>query len=176
MTDQQPQGADPAGSTPPAGTDSVDTASATSAPAENSAAGTDSAHAASAASAPAENAGSTAAAASGAPAADPAGSTTSEGSVTVRRAPRYPRFILLGAGLGAIVAYILTAAFPIDPLVGFAALFGYFALIGVSVGAALGGLIAIALDTVATRRAKTLAAERTVVDPVPEDVEGDLED
>lgn len=107
---------------------------------------------------------------------DPAGSSTSEGNVTVRRVPRYPRFILLGAGLGAIVAYILTAAFPIDPLVGFAALFGYFALIGISAGAAIGGLIAIALDTVATRRAKTLGAERTVVDPTPEDVEGDLED
>jgi len=115
-------------------------------------------------------------AASDSAASDSAGSSTSAGSVTMRRAPRYPRFIVLGAGLGAIVAYILTAAFPVDPLVGFAALFGYFALIGVSAGAAIGGLTAIVLDTVATRRAKTMGAERTVVDPTPEDVEGDLED
>ncbi|MET3769789.1 hypothetical protein ABIB15_002493 [Marisediminicola sp. UYEF4] len=152
MTDQQPQGADPAGSTPQAGS---------TAPA-----GTDPEGAAS------DPAGRLASAGS----SPSNGGVTSEGSVTMRRAPRYPRFILLGAGLGAIVAYILTAAFPIDPLVGFAALFGYFALIGVSAGAAIGGLVAIALDTVATRRAKTMGAERTVVDPTPEDVEGDLED
>lgn len=107
---------------------------------------------------------------------DPAGAVTSTGRVTVRRAPRYPRFIILGAGLGAIVAFVSTAILPVDPTVGFGALFGYFALFGVSLGAALGGLVAIILDSVASRSASELAAERTVVDAPPEEVEGTLED
>lgn len=107
---------------------------------------------------------------------DPPGAATSTGRVTVRRAPRYPRFIILGAGLGAIVAFVSTAILPVDPAVGFGALFGYFALFGVSLGAALGGLIAIVLDSVASRSASELAAERTVVDATPEEVEGTLED
>ncbi|MBC7723312.1 MAG: hypothetical protein H7146_00975 [Burkholderiaceae bacterium] len=100
----------------------------------------------------------------------------SESRVTVRRAPKYPRFIILGAGLGAIITYIGTAALPVDPEVGFAALFGYFALIGVPVGAALGAIAAIVLDAIATRRAKEFDAERTTVDAPAEDLEGDLED
>ena len=47
--------------------------------------------------------------------------------VSVRRAPRVSRFLILGAGLGAVVAFILTAAFEVDPEVGFGASFGYFA-------------------------------------------------
>lgn len=101
--------------------------------------------------------------------------TVYESRVTVRRAPRYPRFIILGAGLGAVITFIGTAALPVDPSVGFAALFGYFALIGVPLGAALGATFAIVLDAVATRRARQFDAEHTTVDAVPEDVEGDLE-
>lgn len=106
---------------------------------------------------------------------DPRG-RRSEDRVTVRRAPRYPRFIILGAGLGAVVTFILTALFPVDPQVGFAALLGYFMLFGVPAGAALGGTFAIVLDAIATRRAKQLTAERTTVDAPDEPLEGDLED
>lgn len=93
---------------------------------------------------------------------------TSEDRVSVRRAPRYPRFIILGAGLGAVVTFIVTALFPVDPAVGFGALFGYFALVGVAVGAALGALAAVILDAVATRRAQQLDAERTIETPPDE--------
>ena len=111
------------------------------------------------------------------PSAEPPSRTsTSTSSVTVRRAPRYPRFIILGAGLGAVITFILTALYPVDPNVGFGALFGYFALFGVSAGAALGGGVAVLLDVLATRRAKKFDAEHTTVDALPEDVEGDLED
>ncbi len=90
---------------------------------------------------------------------------TSEDRVTVRRAPRYPRFIIIGAGLGAVVAFVLTVSFPIDPMVGFGATFGFFALLGVAGGAALSGLVAVVLDGVALRRARSLDAERTIVEP-----------
>jgi pimeloyl-ACP methyl ester carboxylesterase len=80
--------------------------------------------------------------------------------VTVRRAPKYPRFIILGAGLGAVVTFVLTNLFPVDPLVGFGPLFGYLLLFGVPAGAALGAIVAILLDAVATRRAREVEAER----------------
>ena len=114
-----------------------------------------------------------------APAAQPAPeppSSTVDDRVTVRRAPKYPRFIILGAGLGAIVTFILTNLFQVDPLVGFGPLFGYFLLFGVPAGAALGGIIAIVLDIVATKRARQFDAERTTVDALPEELEGELED
>ncbi|MET4782183.1 hypothetical protein [Glaciihabitans sp. UYNi722] len=93
--------------------------------------------------------------------------TTAVTQVRIRRAPKYPVFIILGAGLGAAVTFILTALFPIDPNVGFGALFGYFALYGIPVGAVAGALVAILLDLLSNRRAKTLDAEHTTVDAEP---------
>jgi hypothetical protein len=101
---------------------------------------------------------------------DPAQSTV-ETEVTVRRIPRYSRFLIIGAGLGAVVTFILTASFPSDPKVGFGALFGYFILFGVPAGAVIGAVVAILLDIGLTRRARTGMAERTTVDPLPYDDE-----
>lgn len=98
------------------------------------------------------------------------------GRVSVRRAPRHARFIVLGAGFGAVVTFVLTALYPVDPDVGFPAMFGFFALLGVPAGAVIGAMFAIVLDAVATRRARELDAEQTTVTAPPEDVEGDLED
>ena len=96
--------------------------------------------------------------------------------VTVRRSPRYGRFIILGAGLGAVVTFALTNLFPIDAEVGFGPLFGYFLLFGVPIGAALGGLLAVLLDVVSSRRATDLEAERSTVEAPEQELEGDLED
>ena len=101
---------------------------------------------------------------------------SSRDSVQVRRSPRYGRFLILGAGVGAIATFIVTNLFPIDPAVGFGALFGYLLLFGVPIGAALGGLTAVAFDMVNSRRTRVMEAERITVDPRPEDVEGDIED
>ena len=92
--------------------------------------------------------------------------TTVETEVTVRRIPRYSRFLIIGAGLGAVATFILTTSFPSDPKVGFGALFGYFLLFGVPAGAVIGAVVAILLDIGLTRRARTGLAERTTVDPL----------
>ncbi|MCU1557379.1 MAG: hypothetical protein JWN09_1374 [Microbacteriaceae bacterium] len=99
--------------------------------------------------------------------------TTAVARVSIRRAPKYPVFIILGAGLGAVIVFILTALFPIDPAVGFGALFGYFALYGVPAGAVVGAVVAIVLDRVSSRRATTLDAEHTTIDSPP--VEGEIQ-
>ncbi|TXN30513.1 hypothetical protein FVP33_10815 [Lacisediminihabitans profunda] len=85
----------------------------------------------------------------------------------IRRAPRYPIFLILGGGLGAIVTFVLTALFPVDPAVGFGALFGYFALYGVPAGVLVGAIVAIVLDRVSSRRARSVVVEHTAVDPLP---------
>ena len=94
----------------------------------------------------------------------------------MRRAPRIGRFVVLGGGLGAITTFILTALYPIDPLVGFGALLGYVLLFGVPIGAAVGAVFAILFDVIATRRARQLDAERESVDVPDEELEGQLED
>ena len=81
--------------------------------------------------------------------------------VTVRRAPRIPAFIFVGAALGVIVTLILTSLYPVDPAVGFGALFAYFALYGVTGGVVLGAVVGIIVDRVSSRRAKTVTVERT---------------
>ncbi len=88
--------------------------------------------------------------------------------VRVRRAPKMPAFLIVGGGIGAVVTFILTALFPVDPAVGFAALFAYFSLFGVTAGVLVGALVALILDRVASRRAKTVTAERQIVPPVEE--------
>jgi len=86
-------------------------------------------------------------------------SNNSTDRVTVRRAPRIPAFIGLGAVVGALVTLILTSLFPVDPAVGFGALFAYFALYGVTGGVVLGALVGIILDRVSTRRARSVDVE-----------------
>ncbi len=88
--------------------------------------------------------------------------------VRIRRVPKFGVFIALGAVVGAIVSFVLTSLYPADPTVGFAATFAYVALFGVTAGAVVGAAIAILLDRLLARRAKTVAAERDVVAP-PED-------
>jgi hypothetical protein len=98
--------------------------------------------------------------------------SVSEGEVRIRRAPRYATFIILGGALGAIVTLILTMSQPADPNVGYGALLGYFLLYGIPAGVALGAVVALILDGVSRRRARTVKAEHTVVDAPP--IEGEL--
>ena len=109
-----------------------------------------------------------------APSSEPAGVVDTD-RVSVRRAPRVGRFLVIGLGLGAIAAFVGTNLYPIDETVGFGALFGYLLLLALPIGAALGALVAVSLDVVATRRAREIDAERTRVDAPEEELEGDLE-
>jgi MFS family permease len=84
-----------------------------------------------------------------------------DGRVSIRRAPKFSAFMIVGGGLGAITTFILTRLFPVDPLVGFWALFAYFALFGITAGVLLGALLALLLDWRSRRRAKTVVVERT---------------
>lgn len=89
--------------------------------------------------------------------------------VRIRRAPKIPAFMIVGGGIGAIVTFIVTAVFPVDPTVGFGALFGYFALFGVSGGVLLGALLALLLDRVGLRRARSAVVEHELIEtPGPE--------
>lgn len=97
--------------------------------------------------------------------------TVAAAEVRIRRAPRYSIFLILGGGLGAIVTFVLTALFPVDPAVGFGALFGYFAIYGVPAGVLVGAFVAIVLDRVSSRRSKSVVVEHTTVDPLPVDDE-----
>jgi len=81
-----------------------------------------------------------------------------ETEVRIRRAPKYSAFIIVGGGIGAIITFILTAIFPVDPLVGFGALFGYFALYGVTAGVLVGALLALLLDRIGLRRSRPATA------------------
>ena len=81
--------------------------------------------------------------------------------VTVRRAPKVPVFMILGGALGAIATLILTSLYPVDPTVGFAASFAYFCLFGIPAGVVLGALVALIIDRVSIRRARSVSVEVT---------------
>jgi uncharacterized membrane protein len=93
--------------------------------------------------------------------------TVTPAEVRVRRSPRYFRFMITGAILFAIVALILTFSFPENPTYDRGSVFGFLLAIGVTVGVAVGAIIALVLDRVTARRARSVLADRIDV-RVPE--------
>jgi len=94
--------------------------------------------------------------------------------VRVRRAPKISAFMVVGGLIGFLATIVATSLFPADPVVGYAALLGYFSLFGVTAGVLLGAIVGIVLDRRSQRMARTVEAEREVVEPLP--VEGQLDD
>ncbi|MGN7797482.1 hypothetical protein [Leifsonia sp. 22587] len=80
--------------------------------------------------------------------------------VRVRRSPRYFRFMITGAVLFAIVALILTFAFPENPTYDRGSVFGFLLAICVTVGVAVGAVVALILDRTTARRARSVQADR----------------
>jgi hypothetical protein len=83
-----------------------------------------------------------------------------EATVTVRRSPRYSRFMVVGAIVGAILALAFTLAFPENDQFGRAQIFGFLLLAGVALGVTLGCAVALVLDRVVGRSARTVVADR----------------
>lgn len=84
--------------------------------------------------------------------------------VSIRRAPKFGVFIVLGAALGALVTLVLTSLFPADPNIGFAATYAYFLVYGIPAGVVLGALTGLAFDRRSRRRARTVDVEHQHVD------------
>lgn len=91
--------------------------------------------------------------------------------VTVRRSPRYGRFLLIGAIVGVVVALILTTVFgpsadaeaTAAKTFSFGQVFGFMALVCIAVGGLLSGLLALLLDRTLGRRTRTYLAEHDTV-------------
>ena len=89
-------------------------------------------------------------------------------TMTVRRAPRYSRFMTLGALVGAVVALILTMSFPANDEFDRGQVFGFLLLACATIGLALGALVALLIDRATARRAKSVTVEHETIHPVDE--------
>ena len=69
-------------------------------------------------------------------------------------------FLAVGAVLGALVALIAVASVPADPRLPVPQALGFLILLLAPVGALVGGAVALVLDARASRRTRTLEAER----------------
>jgi hypothetical protein len=83
--------------------------------------------------------------------------------VTVRRAPKYVPFLILGGLLGVAVAAIIAYALPGDPSFDRSSVFGFFMVLCAAGGVILGAAIALVLDRRSVRR-----AEHAVVESAPD--------
>jgi MFS family permease len=86
-------------------------------------------------------------------------------TVSVRRAPKIPAFLVVGGLLGFIATLIITGLFPSDPSVGFTTLAAYFSLYGITIGVLVGAIVGIVLDRRSRRRARVVQADRESGEP-----------
>ncbi len=92
-------------------------------------------------------------------------------TVRVRRSPKYSVFLVLGAGVGLLVAMILTFAFDGSttgsPNTGMVysqgQVFGFLALVCVAAGLAVFGTVALILDRVVGRRTRDVRVDHETV-------------
>ena len=90
--------------------------------------------------------------------------------VTVRRAPKYVPFLILGGLLGVAVAAVIAYALPGDASFDRSSVFGFFMILCAAGGVILGAATALALDRRRVRR-----AEHAVVEAAP-DADDDCDD
>ncbi len=81
-------------------------------------------------------------------------------TLRMRRAPKYYNFMILGGVIGVVSAVALTVAFPDGSEYGTAQVFGFLMLACVVIGIALGSLVALLLERIIGRSAKTVVADR----------------
>ena len=80
--------------------------------------------------------------------------------VRVRRAPKVSVFLGVGLLAGIVAALIIAVATPADGQYPTSQVLGFLVLLLAPIGAVVGGVVAVVLDAVATRRARILEAER----------------
>ncbi|WP_051422947.1 hypothetical protein [Arthrobacter sp. MA-N2] len=90
--------------------------------------------------------------------------------ITVRRAPKFVPFMVLGAVIGIIVAALVAYGIPGDASFDTGAVFGFFLVSFAAGGVLLGSIAALVLDKVSVRR-----TQRAVVESVPGPAADDAE-
>lgn len=90
--------------------------------------------------------------------------------VTVRRAPKFVPFMVLGGVVGIIIAAFVAYGIPGDASFDTGAVFGFFLVAFAAGGVLLGAIVALVLDRVSVRR-----SQRAVVESVPNPTEDDTE-
>src|SRR5690606_37634449 len=88
-------------------------------------------------------------------------------TATVRRAPKWSAFIVVGMLLGLVVTIAVTTAFPADPMVGMTTTVLVVGIFGVAGGAALGAIAALIADRASQRRVREVTVERGAVHAEP---------
>jgi uncharacterized metal-binding protein len=81
-------------------------------------------------------------------------------AVRVRRSPKVAVFLVLGVLAGVVAAVLFTLLTPQDGQYPTSQVLGFTVLLLAPIGAVLGGLVAVVLDVMSTRRARVLEAER----------------
>ncbi|MGI9823503.1 potassium transporter Trk [Agromyces sp. Marseille-Q5079] len=96
-------------------------------------------------------------------------------TVTVRRAPKYGRFMTIGGALGAVVALVLTLSFSPNPTplqqdlgIDSGQVFGFMLLICGAIGVGIGALVALAFDRSLAKRTASVTVEHEVAHRVDE--------
>ena len=82
--------------------------------------------------------------------------------VSVRRAPRLYRFMAVGLVLGVLITLVLTFSFPEQEDFSQIQVLGFTGIFVVAICVGLGAVVAIVLDRVSRRRARTVEADRTI--------------
>lgn len=95
--------------------------------------------------------------------------------LVIRRAPKVQVFLLGGALLGAVAAFIVTLLGPESAEFTFGSVFGYFLVIFGIIGVGVGGLLWLALDRRSRKHTHTVHA-RAVTDPAEADYAVDPSD
>jgi hypothetical protein len=90
-------------------------------------------------------------------------STPERREITVRRAPRYVPFLIMGGLVGIAAAAVIAYALPGDAGFDPGSVFGFFMVLCAGGGVILGAIAALALDRLSVRR-----AQQAVVEAVPE--------
>jgi len=94
--------------------------------------------------------------------------TTTRSEVTVRRSPRYGRFVITTIVIFVIASFFLTYSRPAVGQFSSNQVFGYMILVSIVFGIIVGSILALVIDKLMGRTARTVLAEKTDARVEPE--------